>query len=264
MTADLASEKHALRLKLIACEVLARQVYYCAALSPHVVDIELVDKGLHTEPERLRAFLRERLDAVPEGEYDAILLGYGLCSNSIAGLRATHTPLVVPRAHDCITLYLGSAERYGAEFRANPGTYWYTPDYMERGGSASDTVALGVSADDADMARVYEQYVAKYGRDNADYLMEVMGAWKAHYNRAAYITTAEMRLPDYRPHVRQVAERRGWNFAELAGSLIILRNLLEGRWDEGTFLVVPPGCAIEPSHDAQVIRCSGCDVPPAV
>lgn len=251
-----------LRLKLIACEVLARQVYYCAALSPHVVDIELADKGLHTEPDRLRASLRDRLEAVPEGRYDAILLGYGLCSNSIVGLRSAHTPLVAPRAHDCITLYLGSAGRYGAEFRANPGTYWYTPDYMERGGSASDTVALGVSADDADMARVYEHYVAKYGRDNADYLMEVMGAWKAHYNRAAYITTAEMRLPDYRGQVRQVAERRGWNFQELAGSLIILRDLLEGRWDEATFLVLPPGCAIEPSHDAQVIRCGACDAPP--
>jgi hypothetical protein len=251
-----------MRLKLISCEVLARQVYYCAALSPHVVDIELVDKGLHTEPDRLRAHLHARLEAAPAGQYDAILLGYGLCSNSIVGLGSAHTRLVAPRAHDCITLYLGSAERYGTEFRGNPGTYWYTPDYMERGGSASDSVALGVSADDADMSRVYEGYVAKYGRDNADYLMEVMGAWKAHYNRAAYIETAEMRLPDYSARVREVAERRGWSFQEFAGSLVILRDLIEGRWDEATFLTLPPGCAIEPSHDTQIIRCGACDAPP--
>jgi len=245
-----------LRLKLIACEVLARQAYYCAALSPHVVDIELVDKGLHTEPERLRAYLRERLEAVPAGRYGAILLGYGLCSNAIVGLRATHTRLVVPRAHDCITLYLGSAERYGEQFRANPGTYWYTPDYMERGGSASDYISLGaagVGDSEADMARVYQEYVRKYGQDNADYLMEVLGAWQKHYQRAAYIETAEMRLPDYRAQVREVAARRSWRFEELAGSLLLIRDLLEGRWDEARFLIVPPGGVIEPTYDAQII-----------
>lgn len=246
----------AMRLKLIACEVLARQAYYCAALSPHVVDIELVDKGLHTEPERLRAHLRERLQAVPEGRYRAILLGYGLCSNAIVGLRAEHTPLVVPRAHDCITLYLGSAERYGEEFRATPGTYWYTPDYMERGGSASDYIALGAAGaghDEADMARVYQEYVRKYGQDNADYLMEVLGAWQKHYQRAAYIETVEMRLPDYRAQVREVAARRGWRFEELAGSLLLIRDLVEGRWDEARFLIVPPGGVIEPTYDAQIV-----------
>jgi len=117
-----------MRLKMISCEVLARQVYYLAAFSPHVVDVELVAKGLHNEPDTLRAALQRSLDAAAPGKYDAILLGYGLCSNSIAGLSCAHTQLVVPRAHDCITLYLGSAERYAEEFRANPGTYWYTAD----------------------------------------------------------------------------------------------------------------------------------------
>ena len=74
-----------MRLKLIACEVLARQAYYVSALAPHVVDIELIDKGLHDEPDRLRSDLQERIDAVPTGRYDAMLLGYGLCSNSMAG-----------------------------------------------------------------------------------------------------------------------------------------------------------------------------------
>ncbi len=246
-----------LRLKLIACEVLARQVYYCAALSSHVIDIELVDKGLHTQPDRLRNHLQARLDDVPAGRYAAILLGFGLCSNATAGLHSAHTSLVMPRAHDCITLYLGSAQRYGVEFRANPGTYWYTPDYMERRGSEQDgdMVALGASDDDAELARQYEQYVAKYGRDNADYLMEVMGAWQKHYNRAAYIATADMPLPDYTAQVRRVAERRGWNFQTLEGSLLILRELLEGRWDPQVFLAVPPGQIVEPTHDERIITC---------
>ena len=243
-----------MRLLLIACEVLARQVYYVAAFSPHVIDIELVDKGLHSEPAVLRDHLQARIDAIPEGEYDALLLGYGLCSNSIAGLVSKQLKMVMPRAHDCITLYLGSKERYGHEFRGNPGTYWYTPDYMERGGAGSDRISLGAGADDnADMDEVYQEYVEKYGQDNADYLMEVMGAWKQHYNRAAYIETQEIQLPDYTDKVRDVAQRRGWDFERLGGSLILLRDLLEGRWEEERFLVVEPGCTIAPTHDDRIV-----------
>lgn len=244
-----------MRYKLISCEVLARQIYHIAAFSPHIVDIGLVAKGLHNEPDVLRAELQRLIDEIQPGTYDAILLGYGLCSNSVAGLTCTHTQMIVPRAHDCITLYLGSKERYGEEFRTHPGTYWYTPDYIERGGSDSNSIALGVSDDDEDMAKVYREYVEKYGEDNADYLMEVMGAWKQYYDRAAYIDTEEMRLPDYTAKIRELAERRGWRMEKLSGSLVLLRDLLEGRWDEERYQLVPPGATLVPSYDAQVMRC---------
>jgi len=246
--------KRAMRYRVIGCEVLARQLYYVAALAPHVIDIELVAKGLHAEPEQLRAELQQRVLAADPAVYDAILLAYGLCSNSIVGVSHPSLPLVVPRAHDCITLYLGSAERYACEFRQTPGTYWYAPDYMERSVRDSDhTVALGASGDDEQVEATYREYVAKYGRDNADYLMEVMGAWKAHYTRAAYIDVPDMPLPDYSAEARAVADRRGWAFARLAGSIVIVRDLLEGRWDVARFQVLEPGETVQPSHDQRII-----------
>ncbi len=246
-----------MRLKLIACEVLARQAYYAAALSPHVVDVELVAKGLHNEPDTLRAHLQARLDAVEAARYDAILLGYGLCSNSIVGLVSRQAPLVTPRAHDCIALFLGSAERYADEFRETPGTYWYVADYIERNdpGSSQD-VALGSSADEKAVQATYEEYVRKYGKDNADYLMEVMGAWQKHYSRAAYIENADMPLPDYREQVRAIAGRRAWRFEELEGRLLLVRDLVEGRWDPQRFLVAPPGCALVATNDARILDCA--------
>jgi hypothetical protein len=245
------------RLKLIACEVLARQAYYAAALSPHVVDIELIAKGLHNEPDTLRQHLQARLDAVVAEAYDATLLGYGLCSNSIAGLVSREVPLVAPRAHDCIALFLGSAERYADEFRETPGTYWYVADYIERNDADSgQNVALGSTADEDALQATYEEYVRKYGQDNADYLMEVMGAWQKHYSRAAYIENADMPLPDYRAQVREVAARRSWRFEELEGRLLLIRDLVEGRWDPERFLVAPPGCAITPTNDARILDCA--------
>lgn len=246
-----------MHLKLISCDVLARLAYYCAAFSPHIVDIEFLPKGLHNEPATLRSALSERLAAIEPGTYDAILLGYGLCGNSLAGVTSTHTPLVLPRAHDCITLFLGSMDAYSRETRANPGTYWYTPDYIERGGTAGDVVALGATVGD-NMEAVYAEYVEKYGKDNADYLMEVMGAWTQHYNRAAYIRTQEAAFPDLSEQVRAIAERRNWTYEELAGSLILIRDLLEGRWDSDRFQVIQPGHSIEPTNDAAIVRGRPC------
>ena len=120
-----------LRLLALTCEVLARSVYLCAARSPNVVDVHLNRRGLHDDPPNLREILQEQIDR-SGAPYDALVLAYGLCGGATAGLRAGAIPLVVPRAHDCITLFLGSRERYQTEFSADPGTYWYVQDYLER------------------------------------------------------------------------------------------------------------------------------------
>src|SRR6476620_3424328 len=99
-------------LKIIACEIALREIAFLAAQSPHLVDFEFLTQGLHDHPNLGRDEVQKRVDAIPEGKYDAVLIGYALCGNIIAGLRATHTPLVIPRAHDCITFFLGSKERY--------------------------------------------------------------------------------------------------------------------------------------------------------
>lgn len=245
-----------MRLKALICEVLARPAYLAAAYSPHVVDIDLVGMRLHVEPDRLRAEIQRRIDATPEGGYEAILLGYGLCSNATAGLSCVDTPLVLPRAHDCITLYLGSRDRYAAEFRREPGTYWYAADYYERALRLDRWVALGAE-DAASLRATYEEYVAKYGKDNADYLMEVMGAWQKHYKRAAYIDAPEGPFPDYSEAVQKEADRRGWVFERLAGSLVLIRDLMEGRWDEERFLTVPAGESIVPTNDHRIVAACG-------
>ncbi|MBN1284807.1 MAG: DUF1638 domain-containing protein [Anaerolineae bacterium] len=227
-------------LKALTCEVLARNAYRAAADSPHIVDVELLRKGLHNTPADLHAALQARIDAAAGEGFDAVLLAYGLCGQSLEGLRARDVPLVAPRAHDCITLYLGSRGRYAHEFTTNPGTYWFTLDYIERSRGSNGLVTLGSSDASLGLQATYEEYVEKYGQDNADYLMEVMGAWHAHYNRAAFI---DMGVGDQTPaedEARRFAAERNWNFERMAGDDTLIRRLLFGEWDHD-FLVVPPG-----------------------
>jgi hypothetical protein len=243
------------RLLLISCDVLARPVYLCAARSPHVVDIVLFKRGLHNEPVTLRARLQEAIDTAPPG-YDAIVLGYGLCGGATAGIEARNIPVVLPRAHDCITLFLGARERYEAEVRETPATYWYVADQLERndGYRAGASIGLGVGGDsDEDMDAIRAEYVEKYGEDNADYLMEVMGAWKTHYQRAAFVGMGVADESASEAYAREQAERRGWAFASMEGNMVLLRKLIDGDW-AAEMLTLQPGERLAMSYDADVVK----------
>ena len=97
-----------MRLAVIACEMLYREISHCVSRSKKIVGVRFMQKGLHSVGhEKMSSTLQGAIDRVAGDIYDAILLGYGLCSNGVAGLRSARLPLVVPRAHDCITLMLG-------------------------------------------------------------------------------------------------------------------------------------------------------------
>ncbi|MBN1203019.1 MAG: DUF1638 domain-containing protein [Anaerolineae bacterium] len=240
------------RYVALTCEALARCVYAAAAAAPHTVSVQLYRQGLHNTPKKLHVSLQDAIDMVQPGECDAILLVYGMCGTSTLGLTARHTPLVIPRAHDCITLYLGSHQRYRQEFDAHPGTYWYSLDYMERNEDGS-RVALG-AANLGMMDAVYEEYVAKYGQDNADYLMEVMGEWRTHYDRAVYIDMGLGNGHEYEQMAQEQAQRYGWLFERKQGDRRLLEMLLGGDWPEDVFLLVPPGHTIRQAGDDGLIR----------
>jgi hypothetical protein len=236
----------------LTCEALARSVYAAAAVSPHTVSVQLFKQGLHNRPKGLRATLQEQIDAIEPGSCDAVLLAYGMCGTATVGLTARHAPLVLPRAHDCITLYLGSRRRYNEEFLRHPGTYWYSLDYMERQEKGA-SVALG-AASIGDDEEQYEQYVQKYGQETADMLMEEIRSWSRHYTRAAFI---DLELNDggvYAERAQAKAEKEGWVFERMQGDTRLMRMLIHGDWDPEEFLVVPPGQAIAQSYGDSVVK----------
>jgi hypothetical protein len=242
----------------LTCEALARSVYASAATSPHTITVRLFQQGLHDRPRNLRATLQTELDALEPGAYDAVLLAYGMCGTSTVGLRASaHMPLVMPRAHDCITLYLGSRARYQEEFNRHPGTYWFSLDYMERAAEGS-SIALGAAGLE-DQGAKYDEYVAKYGREAADALMEEIRSWSQHYTRAAFIDTGLGDPASYEALAQAKAEREGWVFERKQGDRRLLEQLIHGEWPDEDFLTVPPDHVIQQSFTDGLISA----VPPA-
>lgn len=241
-----------MRLIALTCEALARSIYGLAAETPHTVSVRLFKQGLHNRPKSLRQVLQQQIDAIEPDECDAILLAYGLCGRSTDGLRSSHTPLVIPRAHDCITLYLGSRERYQEEFDRHPGTYWYSVDYMERTEPGA-SVALGAAGID-EIEAEYDKYVEKYGQATADMLMDEMRKWSQHYTRAVFIDTGQGDSARYASMAEEKAEREGWIYERVAGNKRLLKMLIHGNWPQDEFLMVKPGHKIGQSYGDEVMR----------
>ncbi len=245
-------------LKVIACEIALREICYAAAQSPNLVDLEFLPQGLHDTPGRGRDEIQRRVDAVPAGKYDAILIGYGLCSSILKDLVARHTRLVIPRAHDCITFFLGSKERYQRCFTERPGTYYFTAGWLEvrrrRGGEGTTGHGGFMPANSAAaLESDYQLWVAKFGEDQAKYLMEVMAGWSTHYTHGTLIDFDFTRPLRCREEVQHICEEKSWQFDALEGDLSLLRRWLEGDWADDAFLAVPPGRRIIPSFDEGVV-----------
>ncbi len=222
-----------MRLQFITCKVMQREAYFCAARSKNVVDIVLMEQGLHDEPEKLRREVQKALDNTCDIQgrpYDASLLGYGLCSNGIVGLSAK-IPIVAPRGHDCITLLLGSKDRYQEYFDSHRGVYWYSPGWIESGKQPSEER----------YEKMLKEYKEKYGDDNAQYLMEVEQKWIKEYDWATYIDWGFVDSDEYKNYTKRCAEFLRWNYDELKGSPVLMQKLVDGHWHYSEFLVVKPG-----------------------
>jgi hypothetical protein len=239
-----------MRLKLIGCEVLFREMCHACAHSPHQVDPEFLPKGLHDLGGKpMAAKIQDVVDRTPEGMYDAILLGYGLCGNGLDGLAARHTPLVLPRAHDCIGLLMGSAERYQTYFDDNPGTFYRSTGWLERGKGLQQLTHQTLGFDES-----LDALVQRYGEDNGRYLYEEMTRYQAQYRKLAFIETGLEADAKFVDEAAAEALEKGWSFERLPGDLAWLRRLVDGEWAEAEFVVAAPGQRIAASYDTGVVK----------
>ncbi len=244
-----------MRLSLIGCGLLLRELSDAIVHSPHLIDAKFLPAGLHdTGAKSMRQRLQQEIDATNTSDYDAILLGYALCGMGIAGLKAPAIPLVVPRAHDCITLLMGSREKYSEYFKANAGVYFRSVAWVERGQEMHNQLGANGLSQDRD------SLIARYGEDAGQYLYEEATRYRSSYSKLTYIRTGSEFDDNCAQQARAEARERNWAFEEMIGDLTLFRRLLAGDWS-GDFLIVPPGHTIGPTYDDEIVRAVPNDIP---
>lgn len=206
------------RAQVIACAAVIEEI------RPHLprgTECRALDFGLHADPSALRRVLQEAIDRAAASA-ETIILGYGLCSMAVVGLRANGCTLVVPRVDDCIAICLGSQQAYKAQFKCEPGTYYLTRGWIEVGDSPFSE---------------HERLVEAFGAQKAQRVMERI---LRNYTRLAFIDTGQGATARYREYSQSMASRFGLRYAEIPGSKRLIRKMLHGPLDH-EFVVARPG-----------------------
>lgn len=195
---------------------------------PEGMQHQVFDFGLHVNPDKLRETLQKAIDEV-SGEFDTIILGYGLCSQAIVGITANNCQLVVPKVDDCIAIFLGSKEAYSAQTKAEPGTYFLTKGWIEVGDTPFSE---------------YDHAVDRYGKEKADRIFEMM---MGNYTRLALINTGQYEIEKFQKYSRETAEKFCLRYEEIPGSDTLVKKMIFGPWDE-KFVVIQPGETFALNH----------------
>jgi hypothetical protein len=211
------------------------------ARTPHTVDVEFMEKGAHDKSDFLRQLIQSKIDSAQCGDkkYDAILLCYGLCGNGAVNIESGDMRVVIPRAHDCCTIFLGSKDRFRQYFADNPSLPFSSTGYMERGGSyvreASIERILGLD-------KSYGEYVRLYGEDNARYIFETLNPVLTgeQERKVVFVDIPETRHLGYAEKCRAKAQAEGKEYVQLQGDIRLIRNLVFGEWNSDDFLVMTP------------------------
>jgi hypothetical protein len=212
---------------VIACQVF--QDLFKRYAPPGMINKYIyLDYGLHSHPRKLTLAVQEALDGLSEPSL--VILGYGLCGNGLSGIRAGIHTLLIPRADDCIAIFLGSYERYQREFKSESGTYYLTKGWLESGSNP---------------LQEYQEYVQKYGLVKANWLIDSL---YHNYRRVALVADSQADLDAYRSQALEVAkfcERWGMRYQEILGSSAYFERLIQiallAEQADENFILVSPG-----------------------
>lgn len=227
---------------IIACKVLWREINYLTAKSPFHYDVFYLEQGLHDVPSDLNTRLQTKINEL-EKIYSTILVGYGLCSNGISGIKSEMSTLVFIRAHDCITFFLGSKTKYREIFDRYPGTYWYNTGWIETSNLPNEKFYIERK----------KHYLEKYDEDTAQFLIDSEIQWLSKYNTLSYINQGIIDESDYLTFSKNSADFLNWEFKEFEGNLDLMKDWLSGNWENDRYLVLEPGRKLMPSFDEKTI-----------
>jgi hypothetical protein len=207
---------------MLACRIMEPEI---EMLRPGCdgMEVHYIDQGLHRTPDRMPGIVQEEIDRVEVGASE-IVLGYGLCSKGIAGVKSQNVRLVIPRCHDCIALFLGSIQTYQQRLEAQPGTYYLTPGWI-----LEKKDPLGI---------VEEEYAPKVGRELAVWGMREE---LKNYSHITYVETGAGMSEPLRRRAQENAIFFEKIFEDIQGSLDFFERLLKGPYQEPDFIVLPPG-----------------------
>jgi hypothetical protein len=210
------------------------------------LDVVFLEQHLHDTPDKMRVKLQEEIDKI-DGSYDKIILGYGLCSNGVVGLKSDKHEIIIPKVDDCISLFLGSKEKYMEEFKKDPATYYLCKGWIEYGSDPYRGYLVNTEQEDkipAGWIRNRERYgKRKMDEETSKFLIAQM---MTNYNRVLLIDNDDLEEV-HRKYAQDMVDflssllDKKVELVEIKASPEILEKLSVNEWKGNDFIVIPKG-----------------------
>jgi len=233
------------RFVLISCSVFEKEIELHGGKAEHITETLYFEMGLHDRPNVLRSTLQQQIDAFDDrDDIDAIILAYGLCGCGTAGLKSKRHRIVIPRGHDCITVFLGSKELYAKHQKACSGCMYYTPGWNQ-----------GRRVPSPERLESFkEELLEKFDEDDVEFLLESEQSTWAMHDTATYIDLGTDDADTEATYAENCSKWLGWKFEHIKGDPTLLRDLLRGRWDSDRFQIIEPGEQLAHSPDSRIMK----------
>ncbi|MGB4564808.1 MAG: DUF1638 domain-containing protein, partial [Dethiobacteria bacterium] len=156
---------------IIACAAVMEELF---SFLPDGMDRFSLDPELHRRPAELHRIIQKNIDhlskmAAENGSPLNVILGCGLCSQALEGIKAENCRLIIPRVDNCIAIFLGSRQAYRQQLICRPGTYFLTGGWVKSANTPFHEYRLATR---------------RFGKKKARSLLKIM---MARYRRLALI-----------------------------------------------------------------------------
>ncbi len=210
---------------VVACKIFEPEL---TALGIEESRVVYLDQSLHRDPQELHGKLADTLGRLEkETTLQKVVLLYGYCGGGLEGLMCNRLKLVVPLAHDCIPLLLGTKSDNSRAPCAD--AFYLSPGWIDHGQTP------------------YTEYFVsarKYGQEDALW----MGKEMLKSYREVILVENEARLWNHhRCYARKMARLFELVYREYRGNKDWLLKLLAAQVNNGVN-VIKPGNPITLDH----------------
>ena len=207
---------------IVACKRIEDELEFAMKSAGLSYPVLWVEGELHNAPSKLTDRLNE---VIYEANADRVLLGFGFCGNSIRGIQASKSELIIPRVDDCISLLLGSVKKR-VKISDELAAFYLTESWMRS---------------EDNLWYEYQTSIEKYGEEDAMYIMDTQ---LAHYRTLGLLDYGVKPLDSFIESTKIIAETFKLKQQVIPATLSYIEQLLTGPWPEHDFLVKPPGAPI--------------------
>ena len=192
---------------VICCRVLEAEMKTVIQGFPEVSHFEVMEWGLHIEPDLLLETVTAQIVALQE-KVDAIVLGYGRCQILDELPERFKVPVFRPQADDCIGVLLGQ-DRYEKALLEEGGTWFFTPGWTDLG---MDFI-------------FHELQVSRLGEKGLD-PMQLARRMLKDFTRGLFVEVNSGDREELEKKAREISKTFNLRFEKKPGTLSVLRDTL--------------------------------------